>query len=154
MKLPLLGWTKRWRPGFEGGVFDGQLGADHAVGLLDAQHVHGANAEGLEPEVATGLDNGVENVVLALHGVVQFPAQLADEVDPGRPRRGLADGDFLGGQPGERSARQIGVGDAAHEVAGLGPGDHQHAQRIGQVLNCTEPSVGMCLVSQSWSRRW
>ncbi len=45
-----------------------------------------------------------------------------------------ADHDLLARQPGEGGAREIGVADPLQELARLGPGDHQHAHRIGEVL--------------------
>ena len=91
--------------GLIGGVFDGQLGTHHAVGFLDAQHVHGANAEGFQAEVMARLEQRIEYMVLIFNRMMDFPTQLADEIDPGGPRRRHPDDRFLRCEPAEGVVR-------------------------------------------------
>ena len=87
------------------------------------------------PCCVPGLYQGVEDAVLILDRVVQFPAQLAHEVDPHRNRGRDADGDGLRREPGECLVGEVGVGHRRQDVARARPRQHQHAVGGGDVLD-------------------
>ncbi len=83
-ELALVRMHEAVEPGFERRVFDGQLAPDEAVGFLQRHRHHRADAERLDAEPRALLHQQVEKRVLHLDGVVQLPAELADEVDAQR----------------------------------------------------------------------
>ena len=71
-----------------------------------------------------------------VHRRVQFPAQFADIVHPKRADGHACDGDLAPRQPAERWVGQVGVGERRENLARSWPGDHQHAEIIGDVDDC------------------
>ena len=69
---------------------------------------------GRDVEFLAGFHDRVADDVLIGEGMVQLPAELADEIDAQRPHRRTADGDVLAGEPRESLVREIGVGDLLH----------------------------------------
>src|SRR5690625_3504511 len=109
-ELPLVQAHEALQPGFQRRVFPGQVAAPHAVGFLQAQHLHRPHADEAEVVLLPDAQQLPVEVAAVLDGVVQLPAQLADEVDPqGAHVAGKTDIDGPAGQPGEGLAREIGV---------------------------------------------
>ena len=111
-----------------------ELEAVRAVALLDAAGgaVH-ADADGHR---AIGLARLVQQVPqpgALLHRHVELPAQLADVGDPGGEHRQVAELDGAAGQEREAGVRDVVVGEAAEDVAGLRPPQPDRGERRGLV---------------------
>ena len=60
-------------------------------------------------------------------GMMQLPAELADEIDAQRMAVGMADVDLLAGEPGEGLVGEVGVGELLQDCARIRAGEDQHA---------------------------
>ena len=126
---------------FEGRVLDGELPGNEPVRLLDAKGVHRPDPEGAQVVIAARRHQPVEEVVLHLDGVVQLPAELADEVEAKGPDVGGADVDGAPGEPREVRVGEGSVGETLEEGARLGARDHEHPEPGGGRLEA-DAAVG------------
>ena len=98
--------------------------------------------------------SAIEDVVLVFDRVVQLPAELADEVDAQRLGRRQPDAISWPVSQGKAALEKSASRGPLQQLARPGPGDHQHAHRVGQVVELDRAVVRHVLMSQSWSSRW
>ncbi len=134
-EIALVGVDEAVEPGFVGGILDRQLGADHAVALLDAQRVHGADAERLQAEVADPPPSRHRKYGSGTRcGWCSSQPSSPTKLTRSALARCEADLDRLAGQPGEGGVGEVGRADPLHQRPRLGAGHHQHAHLVGQIV--------------------
>ena len=133
-EVPFVQAHEPIQPRLQRGVLDGQLGPDHPVRLLHAQRVHRPNAEGFEPQILSSSHQGVEDGVLVVDTVVDFPTQFADEIEPQQLNWCQANGRVATGQPPESRVGKVGITHPAKQLARLRPGDYEHTRARRQIV--------------------
>ena len=124
-----------------GRVLGRQIRLPRPVALLETQAVHCIQAEIMDSEVLAGFPDQLVDAQQVLERDMQLPAELADIVDPGCNRLGVADIDRADRKPGERLIVEAGRREARQHVARTGPDDDQGTVPRRQVL---KPHVTAC----------
>ncbi len=100
-ELALVEVHEMAEPGLEDGVLASEILAPHTIGFLDAQRIHGPHPALADAQLGAGLHEPLEDVALVLDGVMQLPAELADEVHTHGTHGREPHVDMLRSQPGE-----------------------------------------------------
>src|SRR5882757_2641208 len=109
-------------------VVGAQVRTPHAIGLLEAQRLHGAHAGHSDAEFLAGSEDRIEEMMSVFDGEVQFPTKRPDEIDAQQihVHRQSNFGD-LTGQPRKGGIIQRRVRESCQEVARTRSGNHEAA---------------------------
>ena len=108
-RLRLVEAHREAEPGLERRVLAAEVVTPRAIGLLDAERVHGVVSGVTETEVVSGCDHGVVDAAGEFGGHVQLPAELADVGDPRGAHRSRGEPHLARGEKRKRRAREVGV---------------------------------------------
>src|SRR5437763_7705859 len=100
-EVALVGMYESVEARFIGRIFDRQLARDQAIALLDRKRRHRLDAIGANAEFAACLHQEIEERHLLLDRMMEFEAELADEIDPERMGGDWTDIDLPAPQPRE-----------------------------------------------------
>src|SRR5688572_12948892 len=133
-EIPFLHPHEAPEPGFEGCVVAREIAPPHAVGLLEAQRVHGPHADHADAEFLASREQLVEQVMCVLDRKVQLPAEGADEIDAQRVHvDGETDFDRATAQPRKRRVVERHIDELRQHVARPRTRDDEAAARAGHV---------------------
>ena len=125
----LLQTDKPVQPTFKRRIFNRQFARDQLVAFFERHRRHRADTERFDVKLRPGLHQQVEDVVLHLNRMMDFPAKFTDEIDAQRIDLCQANAHLLASQPRKSFARQGGIRELCKHITRTRPREHEYTHR-------------------------